>query len=189
MTTRAPGVLISNVCPLGIFSMNEKELIKTSGIWQGGNDWRSPLPWLPQLAHRATCYPSTPASTPRYNPVHPGTTQYTPVHLQCYKQRRGKVRQKDRTRATDAAMPINGGARELAHQETHWLLATPSNWHICHSNHCSVFYTQVSFIEDHLFWMTTQQQFGCTPKQKGSQHNTLVGLTWIVSLTPRCKRT
>ena len=44
MTTRAPGVLISNVCPLGIFSMNEKELIKTSGIWQGGNDWRSPLP-------------------------------------------------------------------------------------------------------------------------------------------------
>ena len=26
----------------------------------------------------------------------------------------------------------------------------------------------VSFIEDHLFWMTTQQHFGCTPKQKGS---------------------
>ena len=114
--------------------------------------------------------PTEPPVTPVHLPVHPGTTQYTPVHLQCYKQRRGKVRQKDRTRATDAAMPINGGARELAHQETHWLLATPSNWHICHSNHCSVFYTQVSFIEDHLFWMTTQQHIGCTHKQKGSEH-------------------
>ena len=88
-----------------------KELIKTPGKWQGGNDWQSPLPWLPQLAHRATCYPSTPASTPRY-------TQYTPVHPITPATHQHSVTnnaevesgKKTETRATDAAMPINGGA-------------------------------------------------------------------------------
>ena len=174
-----------------ILSTNEKELIKTSGIWQGGNDWRSPLPWLPQLAHRATCYPSTPASTPRY-------TQYTPVHPITPATHQHSVTnnaevgcgKKTETRATDAAMPINGGATRAGTSGDPLITRDRGNWHICNSNlFCSVFYTQVSFIEDHLFWMTRKQHFGCTPKQKGSQHNTLVGLTSIVSIAPRCKWT
>ena len=66
---------------------------------------------------------STPASTPwytcQYTLAQPSTPQYT-----CYPHRvtnNAKVGcgKKTETRATDAAMPINGGARELAHQETH----------------------------------------------------------------------
>ena len=53
--------------------------------------------------------------TCQYTQVQPTTPQYTcPLHAQCHKQRRGRVRQKE-TRATDAAMPINGA---------------PANWQI-----------------------------------------------------------
>ena len=143
-----------------------KELIKTSGIWQGGNDWRSPLPWLPQLAHRATCYPIHLPVHPVTKPLHPNTpAPYTHSVTNNAEVGCGK---KTETRATDAAMPINGDARELAHQETHWLLATGATDTIVTATIAVSFYTQVSFIEDHLFWMTRQQHFGCTPKQKGS---------------------
>ena len=62
---------------------------------------------------------TTPRYTCQYTLAQPSTPQYT-----CYPHRvtnNAKVGcgKKTETRATDAAMPINGGARELAHQETH----------------------------------------------------------------------
>ena len=99
--------------------MNEKELIKTSGIWQGGNDWRSPLPWLPQLAHRATCYPSTPVRTPRYtlvHPVHPGTPHTPATHQHS---------------VTNNAEVESGKKTELEQQMRRCLLTgAPASWHI-----------------------------------------------------------
>ena len=61
--------------------------------------------------------PNTPASTPRSNPLHPNTpAPYTHSVTNNAEVVCGKMTE---TRATDAAMPINGDARELAHQETH----------------------------------------------------------------------
>ena len=110
--------------------------------------------------------PTEPLVTPVHLSVHPGTTQYTPVHLhlQCYKQRRGKVRQKDRTRATDAAMPINGGATRAGTSGDPLITRNPQQ-HLSQQPlqcllHASVIYRGSFILDDYAtaHWMHTEAE-------------------------------
>ena len=110
--------------------------------------------------------PTEPPVTPVHLPVHPGTTQCTPVHLQCYKQRRGKVRQKDRTRATDAAMPINGGATRAGTSGDPLITRNPQQLTNLSQQplqcllHASVIYRGSFILDDYAtaIWMHTEAE-------------------------------